>query len=247
MLSDEDKIGIEKYIDNDLPEEDRKAFSGKLKDNDVVSEMALQRAIATSVEDIHKNNLKAELKNLLTDKDYTHEAEPVSKTHMLIWYAAASVVAIIVIALIFIARNKSNPESLFASYYEVYPAGSSTRGSNDFNEEALKLYQEEQYQTASGLLEKMIQGNSEKLDKAYVQLLLGNCYLNLGKPNEAADCFSKASLSNDPLIAQSGQWYFALALVRNNKINDASVNLHQIIDSNSVYSKQAENLLQDIK
>jgi tetratricopeptide (TPR) repeat protein len=245
MLNEQEKIYVEQLIDNSLSAEERKLLDDKLNESEFVAEIMKQRAVALSIRKVHESNLKAELKELLTDEDYS-DRESNSKKFR-IWYAAAAVAAIITVSFLIFKPGAFNAETAFLTYYKAYPVGANTRGADeDLEEQAYSFYQQGQYDKAAISIEKLSKEYSGKNEKAYLQLLLGNCYLNLNKLNEARDCFTMATESTDVLIVQNAQWYFALTLIKSGNIKEAKTSLKIITDSNSVYSSQAKDIIDHI-
>jgi tetratricopeptide (TPR) repeat protein len=245
-LSEQDIGLIERYIDNDLSQEDKNLIDSKLKEDDFLSQFELYKGVAKAVEVHYNKELKYELKAHLMKQDsyfkVTKNSVFNSKNS---WYISGAAAAFAMVVVSFFLWNKSstNTTTLFASYYKPFPIASVMRGDQKgFNSEAFKKYTDGKYEEAVLLLERQTAAGINGLEDPLLQLVAGNCYLKTNQFEEALKMFKKTANSQEIILSQHATWYYALTLLRQSKEDQAIKALEEIIDSNSIYSTQANTL-----
>lgn len=247
-LPENDILLIEKYIDEELTESDRELVRSRMKDDFFSGELKFQVTVARAFRKMHEHELKNELKGHL--RHYNKGTRVISKP--LPWatiYWAAAISAIVVASFLVLLQSDKNvaADTLFTAYYKAYPAAIVTRGhSHDLNNLAFQKYHNGEYATAAPLLAKLIEEGNDSYNESFLQLLLGNCYLNLHQVDKASTVFQKVMASDEKILAQHAHWYYTLALLKNHNLPQVLVELDNMINSNSIYSKQAQKLKEDL-
>lgn len=175
--------------------------------------------------------------------------------------AIASIAAVAVLSLglgwLVFNLNESNPDELFASYYDVYAndvtvtlRGEEGEITNVALQTAMSAYDQQDYQKSALLLEEMIAANPEDVIATYYA---GLSYLELGQLKKAADYLAKAAnylemtRLNNSVYYTSATWYLALTNIKQGKINEAKQILKDLRNSNdSFYVKKAKALLKEL-
>ena len=144
--------------------------------------------------------------------------------------------------------NTSQLENLVDENFKVYPneytSSEKFKDTNSLAIIAMKYYTLGNYQFAMETFQKY---ESEPADDGYYNLYLGICYYKIGYTSIAIIHFEESiesfKMFNDKCVAK---WYMALALLKSNRVNEATVILKQLIDHNSTYKKKAQDILKTL-
>jgi hypothetical protein len=222
---------IEKKIDGTLSAEQEDLFSSKLEDKEFASEWAFQKGTVESLRRIHLRN---ELKQHLLDNRI------VTRQRFLYGIAAAVTAFIFLVSLYYLSQSSNSREEIFAAFYEPYPI-SATRGEAPLEQEIFALYQQGKYRLAvNNLLE--IRKEPGVQNDPLIDLLIGNCFLNLSEPKRAAEFFNNLLKSEEVMLRDHGKWYLALTMLRTGDYPASNSLLQQLITSKSAYKIKAEKL-----
>jgi tetratricopeptide (TPR) repeat protein len=240
---------IEKYIDNDLSGEESISFQNRMKDEDFFEELRLQESTAMSIKRLQDLQLKEELRrHLAAQRDLENDGNTVRFSNKRYMYWAAAAIAIVIVSF-FVLKQKNEPVgSLYLSYYKPYPMAGNTRGeTNPAIHQAFEKYTAGDYREAAVLLQQLLAEKPSTYDHALLELLLGNCYLNLDESQKALASFKKARYGPDQLLKQHAQWYYMLALLKQEKLQEVRVVLKQIVQTRTIYHQQASTLLEQLE
>ena len=161
------------------------------------------------------------------------------------WYVAAAA-AIALLLIFFLVRNNSStpsPEELYASYESFEPL-SLERGNSGIDSLFLianGLYNEQQYEAAIPLLEKLLE-NEDFDRKAYAYLHLGIAQLKSGSEKAAVN--SLQELDSDSSFYLQAQWNLALAFLKQENTEEAKKVLQILKTESRTYQKRAQELLE---
>ena len=243
-LDIQDILLIEKHLEKDLSPQEQEIFNSRLKNKTFVEELKLYKAAITSIEKVHQNQLKGELKQLLFQSKGVDKSSPFfGKKPTYLAIVATITIIMIGVAILFFQSSKNNTELLFATYYTTYPLTTQTRGEENLsNHPALAKYNNGDYVMAAILLEQVLSKKNTKYKESLLYLLLGNCYLHTNNNEKAIKAFAMVMNSKEEILSEHGRWYYALTLLKMGKIDQ----LHRVLDkikrSNSIYSEQATEL-----
>jgi tetratricopeptide (TPR) repeat protein len=241
VILKDDKALIEKFIDNDLTAEELLIFNSRKKDNDFLNELKFQQTIVESIQLVNLKEERSRLKSMLM--------MPAPKSTPVIlfkhWLGIAASIILLLAAIFFVSRNTTTPQSLYVTYYKPYPINL-TRDETQLMP-AFTEYYSQNYLEASVLLEELLSQKDNNSSLARIHILLGNCYLNTDRLDKALVNFKAAMNSDDAILKQHGQWYYALVLLRQNRINETSKLLSEVIQSRSLYATQAQALADALK
>lgn len=243
-LDDNDITLIEKYIDNALSQGEAELFNSRLKDQTFYDEFKLQEAVAGSLKVVYRKKLKDELKQRLPE--IRNDVVPFRKRQYFYWAASVAVITVISLIFFFIQRQHS-AGSVFVAMYKPYPAAPVTRGQAEVPEHpAFEMYRRGNYQEAATMFNQLISENNPAFNETLLQLLLGNCYLNTDHFDQAAICFKNVMDSRQGILEQHGKWYYALTLLKDNKIDQSVSVFTEIRDSESIYSHRAQEAIDQL-
>lgn len=241
-LSEHDITLIEKYILDEIEEEEKIEFERKCNPaSEFEAEYQRQLDFIRYVEASEQAKLKKELKQLFTtNKNKKTKVIRISP----LWYSIAASVLILLSFSYYLWQSTAiNHEEIYASYYEPYYGGPVLRGEeSDFNNALLKYYDRD-YQNALLDLRKLKSADTLN-DK--IPLLIANCYLNL-------DSLPQASLVLTEVLEEGksaqklnhAKWYQALILIKLNRLPEAKELLIDLKED-VFYKEQVENLREEL-
>jgi tetratricopeptide (TPR) repeat protein len=249
-LSNNDITLIEKYLDDDLSADENDVFNSRIQDTAFTEELKLQQSTANALKHLFEQQLKEELRQQLGTyrQDELDSKKTTSRFNKTYFYWAAAAIAFVIIFILAIRQKSTSDEALYLTYYKPYHVGNSTRSLPASNNHlAFEKYTEGDFQQAAILLEQLLKDNTQGYNTALLQLLLGNCYLNTGELQKAVASLKSAANSDDPILSQHAKWYSALALLKLGNRSETLRLLQELTSSDSIYQKQAGNLMDELK
>ena len=225
MIGEDDDIIrlIERYLDDEMSEDERNAFEYRLtKDSDLSKALLMQKS---AIADIKKYwELKTEMNEIYSRVKSESNQTIQPKSNRGIWYGIAASIALLILAL-FLIKNLGTPnhKKIYASYYAPFTQDNQFRGfDTNLNDslyiKAILLYNQQEYDKAAGLFSDMIDQNGG-LEVLYIYL--GSSYLNLDRDSEAKKVLRETEYFSDNRIVQHGRWYLALAELKSENIKGA--------------------------
>jgi FimV-like protein len=241
---------IEKYISDQLSEDEKKAFEQRLQEETALAEeVALHRHLHTGIRTAGRIRL---LHQLAADDEqmapYHPPAQIIPFTEAVrkrfYWAAAAVILFLIPLYLILDYNQRSRSDDLFAQYFTPYQETDVDRGSSDPLSAALSQYQKKNYAQALPMLEG-IRGSEALQDTTL--FIKGNVHLALDQITEAIDCFSTVTSQPGNDYYQEAQWYLALAYLKSKDLSKAKKLLRDIRkEDDHPYQEKAQQLLKDL-
>ncbi|MEL7005246.1 MAG: tetratricopeptide repeat protein [Bacteroidota bacterium] len=241
MTSNDSNIEkIDAFLNGELSGEDLRNFELALEQNEELQdEVELHRDIQRVMAD--KDSL--ELKNQLIEiAKQPMEGSKMSVSRYLYLSIAATVV--LFISLVFVLQNGSKTEEeLFESYYMEYPVPGKLRGNNDVNtyDEAIRLYEEGKYlQSINAFQSEFSKDSTNHL----VLIYLGNSYLKTQQWGSAIQTLEQ--IPENSRYVYDAYWFTALSKIREKQVDSAKQLLSKLIDANTIYTKKASTLLEEL-
>lgn len=241
MLSEGDLELIERYLEDSISEQEQEVFDlKKSSSEEFANQVAFQNTVLNQMVLLEQKKQK---EGMLADFRSVSSKKNPSKTgtHWFAYAAAASVI----LALTYFVGVHFKPESneeLFLSYFEPYDGVVVTRGEEDLFEQGLREYADQNYQAA---LETFAKTSIDSINSDLLNLLKGNCYLQLGNVELGLQSLALISDEKTNLSTTAGNWYQALAYLRNDEIDKSRILLNELINSKSIYSFKAKKLLEE--
>ena len=241
---------IDKYMRNQMDEQERSAFEEALKDNpQLAKELAIQQDLVTGVRTLGNRGMKEQLQQMHEEVMEIKAKNKVHKTRRLFWRgaAAAAVLLIGILAYQTWLNPTNSPEQLYASYYQAYDLNLQDRGDQPPAGllEATALYEQKAYAEALPLLESLVANDS---GNTQLHLSIGICKMELDRHDEAIDDIQKVLTLGDPLLEDQANWYLALIHVKQNQPTLARTFLQKLAeDSAADHHAEARQLLEQLK
>ncbi|MBL6446306.1 hypothetical protein JMN32_08300 [Fulvivirga sp. 29W222] len=235
-MSDKDYTDlIHRYLVGDMSPGEKNAFLKQVeKDQYLSEELDLMRDIRKGIE-LHGHQ---RLKAILQDREKKHQAKP----KPIIWKVAASL--FIALGLGYsIFQFYGHKGDLYKEYYLPYPnvVNPISRSAAPTTGDGITYYEQEQYSAA---LDKLLKQLKEEQDNDTVKFYLAQTYLALDKSADAITYLRQ--VEEKSRFYEPAQWYLALTHLKNENIKEARTQLKLIIASQSSYSKEASELLDQL-
>ncbi len=232
---------IERFIAGEMDEKEKQWFLKEMEGNrDLKLEVDLRRKAEKIIERQDIVNLRRKL------ADIGQKHASVSEHHKSgrIKYAAAIVVFVIIGAGILLSRGRPGPDELFDKYYKTYEPSLSVRsGLNRVNQDfnlAIEYYNVRDYRNAAIYFSKVIQKEPEDMHST---LLNGISNFEISNYPEAEVSFVRVIDNDDNLFIDHAQWYLSMCYLKTDELRKAKDQLAKIADSESIYRRNAKQIL----
>lgn len=168
---------------------------------------------------------------------------------LLMWLAvAASLLMVVLLGYLLVRNNPTDPQMLYAVYYEPYPniinpaQRSGDEAEATVPERAVRAYEVGQYAQAIALFDQSDAVSSNAGFAFYYAL----SYLGAGQPAEAISLLEPLAQNERVLFYEPARWYLALAYLDADQPDAAVPYLKQLASTNGDYAQEAQQLLQEL-
>ncbi|HPQ35262.1 MAG TPA: tetratricopeptide repeat protein [Tenuifilaceae bacterium] len=237
---------IDSYLDGCLSEEESELFERELKSNSALAREVqqckeLREAVAEeSVYRLREKLRKAESSHI-----------PIKNlTKAIVVTAAAASIAFFIVFNVFIKESIPPNEKLFKEYFTSYQIAGNSRDNlgavqGIVTNRVIASYNSNHFENVIEILEPYIKKNCCDLQAT---LILASSYLNVGEPKKAEDILSNSlSKNNHHIAAEIIEWYLALSLLKQGKIEEAAAHFNSIKEKNGFYSQNASKILDSLR
>ena len=238
---------IEDYLLGHLSGEELKAFEKRMQEEpELLKQVELEKDLKAVIQLEGRIELQEKLEAIYQEGPPASQAKPAFRWY---YWAAASVAVLLVLGYFVsrIATPPANNMELFAANFEVYPDKISEKGWPSQVEESITAYQDKNYPAALQSFQSL--PDSIKNDPL-ILIYIGNTLLSLHPPDTkaAVETLSIAEKANDPEFGAAVRWYLCLALLADDKVEEAKANLEKLEKENlPVYSDKAKALLKQME
>ncbi len=231
---------IEQALLEELSGEARTRFEERLTDHEFASAWEERRLIDTVIQEKGHAQLKHKLERL--EDGIKQKTTKPKRTNWTIWFILA--LGIVGVLYWFIKPNaQPSTEDLYIAYYEPFPndVDPLTKGTEDENLSAYKLYELKNYEAAITELTQLPTDNTARW-------FLAQAYLAMGDGIAAQPIFLEFSQSQNSEYHISAKWYLALIYINKNELEKATSLLDEVLDSDQpVYVGKTKTLLKQLK
>lgn len=238
---------IERFIAGDMDETEKKWFLKEMEGNlGLRHEVDLRMKTDKVLEKQDVLDLRRKLARIESERAGVAPAIKPRK----IRYAAVIVLLLIVSGGTYYmtSRTTLTGDQIIERYYNRYEAAATTRsGMESSNTEfnlALDYYKIHDYKNAAILFSKVI--NNEPGDM-HSTFLNGVSNFEISNYPEAKNSFSRVITDDDNLFIDHAEWYLALCYIRTGETEKAKDQLKKIIGTESIYRKEAKQVLRRLK
>ncbi len=239
----EKKEIIENYLMGRLTEEEKAIFEKELKNDPSLQQKVNQyKSLLRGIELSFNRELKARLRDE-EKKIREKSSSPMSKQKFLqIGFAMAAVIALIIVSVFVLNKNKIDAEQILAVYYEPYPNVESpvTRGKQD-RQPGYALYEEGQYKGALKLFGAHL---NEFPDDPAALFYSGICYFELGNTRKSIEYLQSVNKLKNNRYSRPAKWYEALAYVKLKNTKHSKELFMELSKGNDIYSRQSKEILE---
>lgn len=237
MISEQDYILINKYLDKQLTEKELQFFEGRLsKEDALLQELKVVQSMNSYLD--RKDDLAFMLQQSKAIGDnYQPKIIPLYKRKKTILTIAASFILIITSIVLF--NISTSPYQQFAEHRKLSIEKAEP---DEVLNQAIAKFNNEYYKEALPILKKI---NDAEIKKPEFILAEGICYLELNQLNEAQNVFENL-IQTEQIYQDDGYWYLALTAFRKKEYPESKEFLSKI-SASSPYQKQIQKLLPMLK
>ncbi len=243
---------IDSYLNEELDEDTLALFEDELIYNSgLADDINFHREVDKAISETDIMAMRENLRNISREQhDQANEKRGIAtpKTKNLFWYAAASVIVLMVVFTSLMRSRSYSSQQLYANYYQPYKSGESVSrsasGSYNSLNVALKEINQGKYQEA---LESMSMVPAKERDGYSINFYSGVAYQELGEYNHAIGSFSEVVKHGDNLLVEQSEWYIGLCYLRIDERQKALDQFRLIASRNGFYGEQSSKLLKQLE
>lgn len=239
---DEAQNWVERYFEGTLTEEELVTFKERVNSDPVwKSTFEIETDIVDGIEAFTNKKLKSRLQEIHQEEITTSNVQTTPHVSSIKWWiTAAIVIGLLIIYLWW--QSRPSPEKLYQAYF-AFEIDLNEKGSKETS-----LLSAQQYLKNSDFDNVLIALDEYLINHPTdreVQLIKGTILLEKTDNEAAFSIFQQIAQSNSA-FKQDAIWYGALALIRNNQLVEAIIQLEQIPTTSNRYN-QAQQLIQEVK
>ena len=239
---------IDKYLNGQMNPQSEKEFERKLKeDKQLKKEFELHKEINYAIQEDEIIELRDKLEDCSSGK--SKRKIRLNRTDLL--SIAASLTLFLAVGLLMLFHNQlTDPDDLYASYFEPYPSIYSQRsvGGNTslgkIKEKAFLTYEKENWRDSKSYFSELLEKHPGNIEYTFY---LGVLNLKLDKTNKALEQFQGILQKDDPLFEGQANWYLALSYLKNGDIEESAYYLDRIIREDMANKEKASELIKKLK
>ncbi|MEW7277743.1 hypothetical protein ABW636_04025 [Aquimarina sp. 2201CG1-2-11] len=234
---------IEDYLQGSLPQEELVTFEQEMEKNDALKEeVAMHRALHTTLQDADTIAFKNKLKNISAHirLDEAPDVVSIRPNRDGLYYKMAAVIVVLfgIGTLLYTSNSAQHALDLYGAYYAPFPVEDMTRGETSIEvQDIIKQYGKGIYDSVVVALEKY----PNIREQQPLSLYLGNSYLNIDQEEKAIQQFENVE---DTKYLEVAQWYLSLTYLKLNKTAKVEELLLEIIGYDGTYKSRATELLE---
>lgn len=243
-MNDSHEIEIDRYIQGDMSEEERKDFEHRLEHDPSFND-AYQATLAAHklIDEVGRLELQSTLQGI---EEKAKTEVPVKRIKPRPLMAVAAILVVILgVSLFFNLSGSMTTAEVYDRYYEPYDPPSVLRdnideGSENWNK-AVEYYYAGNYEDALQYFEISQNDNVHFTTREFYQ---GMSYLQLEHPDfvDAAYYFNEVRLENSDYKEQAN-WYYALAILKNGRKIEAKQVFKEIVKNKTYNHRKAKKIL----
>ncbi|MFK8007586.1 MAG: hypothetical protein AB8H03_14500 [Saprospiraceae bacterium] len=252
---------IEAYLENELSDSERTDFEQRLKtDAALAKQMQLHQEVDLALSNpksFEMETILSEIGDEFSEKYRTPKKNSFSSSRIRFIYTASIAASFILLAAFLwwqFGQSASNPQQLYAKFYEPYSISTAIRSTNQTINSKLnegqKKYQEKNYKEAISQFDVILKNeNLNTNDIPIVYFYKALSHLGLEELDEAKTMLDKIVAISDHSYLQQSQWYLALIEMKNGNSERVNFWLNKVLQTSSQgkYAKQAKELLKDLE
>ncbi len=231
---------VDRYVNGSMSAEEVDVFEQRMRENVALAEeVHLHRDVLAGMN--HYFNL--DLKKKLQEEEERLKKKPINFYK---WVGiAASIILVAVVAYFLLFTGQTNPQQLYAQYYQPYPniVNPTQRSDNSTENQGLRAYEAGKYDEALQVFNRQM---AEGEEEAYQLFYAGIASLHTGNEDDAVSYFQEVIDWQDPTFTNPAQWYLALTHLKTGETQAAVRIFEEIKASGNDYSRRAADILSDL-
>lgn len=234
---------IEKYLQGEFSEEEKKAIEQKIaEDPELWAESNLHLRLHQFLQNQEELKLREQLKAL-------EEATRKRKSNPLLTYGIAATVSLLALAGLFFwyTQQQIVTEEIFAARFEPYPMVLSQRNESRGNQDlqsAVNAYLAQDYHEAIIYFDELIEKDTLV---TLAQFYQGVSYLALNQPLQSIEKLSAVKDSDQSLLQQQALWYSGLAYLLNKDRDLALSTFKKLADYNDYKQEEVKKIIEKLE
>lgn len=220
-ISPEEFKSIEQFILKQLPAEEYNAFYNNLKTDKILQQKLNQvRLLLLGVQEAALSKKMGHYhQELMGPKKNSHSFSKKAFS-MKSWLLAASILVIALVGTLVYFNTGNKEEKLFAQFYKPDPGLITAMSTSDnyLFDRAMINYKTGKYEAAIKKWDSLL---ITKPKNDTLNYFLGSAYLALNENRKAIAYFHKVNLTDSSYFSKDAYWYLGLALMKENKIQEA--------------------------
>ena len=240
-----DSDNLDAYLRKELSSEEQQKLEKEIAENEeLAQELKRQEMVLEHIELIEDRRMAEQVKAIhLQEMKRRRQGGRIRSIRQ--WAAAAAVVLLLSIAGWWLWPTSNSPEQLFAQHYEAYDLTFGNRSEGDPLVLAGSSYLANDYEAAAVAFESILQDDPTQ---SKARFALGICHMELKQWGNAVQSFEQLVKGQDALYADNARWYWALALLKLDRAEEAASQLEILSTTNGArFQEQAIQLLKAIK
>lgn len=246
---------IQKYILNQLKEEEVVKFEKAMKENpEFALEVDTHMKIAKGIEFHGAKEFKSRIKDLYSEVRPEIMAKSGPQKSDSFGIKILLVVILLLLSAFFLYQFLSTPEeplspkTIYASHYQTYDWNPNVRSEESTSldlDKALQLYDSNSFKDAGDLLQLNLNENPNNIP---ARLALANCHLQNDQPEKAILQLEDILGRDDLLYQEQANWYLGLAYLKMGQVKEAKEIFERMASStNSDFYSEAKTVLQEME
>lgn len=243
---------LDSYLNDELDDATKVLFEEELMVNPgLVSDLSFHKEVDKAITESEIMALRANLQNISFEQRNIEDEKlgivsPKSKS--LFWYAAASVIVLMVVFTSLMRSKTYSNLQLYATYYQPYKSGESVSRSASSSTNSLNVALHEinqgNYQIALNSLNKV---PVTERDGYSVNFYSGVACQELGEYTRAISSFSEVVRHGDNLLIEQSEWYIGLCYLRIDERQKALSQFQSIASRKGFYGEQSSKILKQLE
>jgi len=239
---------IERYLANEMSEEEKLWFTGELEGNEDLKKEVQLRRKADSV--LRRQDLiRLREKLALIEKNRSESKLRFgSLKRISVSVAAAAVILFVAGVIALFSGRELSDDEIIERYYKTYelvtPSRTGLPATNNYYNQAIEYYKAHDFMNAAVYFKKVLEQEPENMHSA---LLNGVSNFEIENYPEANRSFTRVIDDHNNLYIDHAQWYLALCYIKTDEHKKAEKSLLAIKKSDSIYSRDASRILRVLK
>ncbi len=249
---------IERYLNNELPDQEKITFEADLQSNEVLREQVeWVRNLPNFLFSMEKERLSEQVQTWMEDKTPTEaDQAPIQKTKPAQSHSFARTLKIVAslaaaVLLVFLAwhflQPKPTPAQQVDQYIALHHADPLILRGNQSKEwqSAIQFYKAQDFENMIGSMKPLVSDPKVSLEQLFYNGL-AHLYTSPPALDSTLYYFSLTSQRDDLAYKEEIDWYSSLVYIKQGELERARVLLNTLQSSDSKYKDQAKNLIQQL-